>query len=311
MKRITLFFLNLLLVSTVRAEDGSQLWLRYQPVNKAIVKGVDCLAADELRTYYAGEEVTLLIDTDIPKEAYRISEKDSRVCISAGSECGLLYGAYALLRRQETGDRSQETGVIEKPFFKYRILNHWDNLDGSIERGYAGLSIFWDLDGDQPKAIDARLIKEYARANASIGINGTVLNNVNASPKMLSTIYLNKVKEIADILRPYGIKVYLSVNFASPMTIPAKGFNGGRPVKTADPLNAQVKAWWKAKAKEIYTLIPDFGGFLVKANSEGQPGPFDYKRTHADGANMLAEAVKPYGGSAVLSTVPAIRVKTA
>ena len=296
MKRITLFFLYLLLISGARAEDGSQLWLRYQPANKAIVKGVDCLAADELRTYYAGEEVTLLIDTDIPKEAYRISEKDSRVCISAGSECGLLYGAYALLRRQETGDRSQETGVIEKPFFKYRILNHWDNLDGSIERGYAGLSIFWDLDGDQPKAIDARLIKEYARANASIGINGTVLNNVNASPKMLSTIYLNKVKEIADILRPYGIKVYLSVNFASPMTIPAKGFNGGKPVKTADPLNAQVKAWWKAKAKEIYTLIPDFGGFLVKANSEGQPGPFDYKRTHADGANMLAEAVKPYGG---------------
>ena len=296
MKRITLFFLYLSLISGARAEDGSQLWLRYQPANKAIVKGVDCLAADELRTYYAGEEVTLLIDTDIPKEAYRISEKDSRVCISAGSECGLLYGAYALLRRQETGDRSQETGVIEKPFFKYRILNHWDNLDGSIERGYAGLSIFWDLDGDQPKAIDARLIKEYARANASIGINGTVLNNVNASPKMLSTIYLNKVKEIADILRPYGIKVYLSVNFASPMTIPAKGFNGGKPVKTADPLNAQVKAWWKAKAKEIYTLIPDFGGFLVKANSEGQPGPFDYKRTHADGANMLAEAVKPYGG---------------
>ena len=296
MKRITLFFLYLSLISGARAEDGSQLWLRYQPANKAIVKGVDCLAADELRTYYAGEEVTLLIDTDIPKEAYRISETDSRVCISAGRECGLLYGAYALLRRQETGDRSQETGVIEKPFFKYRILNHWDNLDGSIERGYAGLSIFWDLDGDQPKAIDARLIKEYARANASIGINGTVLNNVNASPKMLSAVYINKVKEIADILRPYGIKVYLSVNFASPMTIPAKGFNGGKPVKTADPLNAQVKAWWKAKAKEIYTLIPDFGGFLVKANSEGQPGPFDYKRTHADGANMLAEAVKPYGG---------------
>ena len=296
MKRITLFFLYLSLISGARAEDGSQLWLRYQPANKAIVKGVDCLAADELRTYYAGEEVTLLIDTDIPKEAYRISEKDRRVCISAGSECGLLYGAYALLRRQETGDRSQETGVIEKPFFKYRILNHWDNLDGSIERGYAGLSIFWDLDNDQPKAIDARLIKEYARANASIGINGTVLNNVNASPKMLSAVYINKVKEIADILRPYGIKVYLSVNFASPMTIPAKGFNGGKPVKTADPLNAQVKAWWKAKAKEIYTLIPDFGGFLVKANSEGQPGPFDYKRTHADGANMLADAVKPYGG---------------
>ena len=149
-------------------------------------------------------------------------------------------------------------------------------------------------DPDQP--IDAELIKEYARANASIGINGTVLNNVNASPKMLSDVYINKVKQYADILRPYGIKVYLSVNFASPMSIPAKGFNGGKPVKTADPLNAQVKAWWKAKAKEIYALIPDFGGFLVKANSEGQPGPFDYNRTHADGANTLADAVKPYGG---------------
>jgi alpha-glucuronidase len=149
-------------------------------------------------------------------------------------------------------------------------------------------------DPDQP--IDAELIKEYARANASIGSNGTVLNNVNASPKMLSDVYINKVRQYADILRPYGIKVYLSVNFASPMSIPAKGFNGGKPVKTADPLNAQVKAWWKAKAKEIYALIPDFGGFLVKANSEGQPGPFDYNRTHADGANTLADAVKPYGG---------------
>ena len=303
MNRITLFFLTLMLVSTARAEDGSQLWLRYKPANKAIVKGTDCLAADELRTYYAGEEVTLSIDTDIPEEAYRISGEDGRTVISGGSERGLLYGAYDLLRRQEAGDRRPEagdgrpeTGGIEKPFFKYRILNHWDNLDGSIERGYAGRSIFWDLDGEQPRAIDARRIKAYARANASIGINGTVLNNVNASPKALSAPYLNKVKEIADILRPYGIKVYLSVNFASPMTIPAKGLNGGKPVKTADPLNAKVRAWWKAKAREIYTLIPDFGGFLVKANSEGQPGPFDYNRTHADGANMLAEAVKPYGG---------------
>ena len=166
-------------------------------------------------------------------------------------------------------------------------------------------SIFWALEDPQtrrnsklwrPQPIDKELIKEYARANASVGINGTVLNNVNASPMMLSAIYINKVSEIADILRPYGIKVYLSVNFASPMSIPAKGFNKGKALKTADPLNPQVKAWWKAKAKEIYEQIPDFGGFLVKANSEGQPGPFDYNRTHADGANMLADAVKPYGG---------------
>ncbi len=295
MRRLTFMFLTLMLISAARAENGSQLWLRYQPVKKAEVSGIECLAAQELRLYYNGTNVHLALHDDIPEEAYQIDSKGSRTIIRAKSEKGLLYGAYALLRSQN-GSTSIRQGVIEKPFFKYRILNHWDNLDGSIERGYAGRSIFWDLDNDQPRAIDTRLIKEYARANASIGINGTVLNNVNASPKMLSAAYITKVKEIADILRPYGIKVYLSVNFASPMTISAKGFNGERPVKTADPLNAKVKAWWKAKAKEIYQQIPDFGGFLVKANSEGQPGPFDYKRTHADGANMLADAVKPYGG---------------
>ena len=219
----------------------------------------------------------------MPQDAYRIADGT----ITAGSETGLLYGAYALLRGEQG---------YSAPFWRLRILNHWDNLDGTIERGYAGLSIFWGLENGQPKAVNRDLIREYARANASIGINGTVLNNVNASPKMLSATYIDLVKTYADILRPYGIKVYLSVNFASPMSVPAKGFNKGRVVKTADPLNPQVKAWWKAKAKEIYELIPDFGGFLVKANSEGQPGPFDYNRTHADGANMLADAVKPYGG---------------
>ncbi len=283
MKKIALFIGILFSVCVAKAEDGSQLWLRYQPVNKAQVSGPDCLAAEELRTYYQGETATLTLDPTMADDAYRISGST----VTAKDEQGLLYGAYALLRG--------ESGY-SAPYWCLRILNHWDNLDGSIERGYAGRSIFWDLDGDQPKAIDARLIKEYARANASIGINGTVLNNVNASPKMLSAIYLKKVKEIADIVRPYGIKVYLSVNFASPMSIPAKGFNNGKPVKTADPVNAQVKAWWKAKAKEIYEQIPDFGGFLVKANSEGQPGPFDYNRTHAQGANTLADALKPYGG---------------
>ena len=295
MRRAITLLLTLTLVLSARAEDGSRLWLRYETVNKVKVTGIDCLAADELKQYYDGPEVSLVIDATLPENAYQISNEAGKTIIRAKDHQGLLYGAYALLRSQKD-PTAIRLGTVEKPFFKYRILNHWDNLDGSIERGYAGRSIFWSLDGGQPKAIDANLMKEYARANASIGINGTVLNNVNASPKMLSAPYIDKVKEIADILRPYGIRVYLSVNFASPMTIPAKGFNGGKPIKTADPLNTKVKAWWKAKAKEIYTLIPDFGGFLVKANSEGQPGPFDYKRTHADGANMLAEALKPFGG---------------
>ena len=259
----------------VKAEDGHQLWLRQKTINKAKVTGPECIAAQELRTY-STKDVTLKIDATMEQDAYRI---DNGV-IAAKNEIGLLYGAYALLRGETIGS---------KPYYKLRILNHWDNLNGSIERGYAGLSIFWP--NAQPE-----LIKEYARANASIGINGTVLNNVNASPKMLSAESIAKVKAYADILRPYGIRVYLSVNFASPMSVPAKGFNGGKPTKTADPLNTKVRAWWKAKAKEIYAQIPDFGGFLVKANSEGQPGPFDYHRTHADGANMLADAVKPFGG---------------
>ncbi len=293
MKRQFLLLAAVLLSCMAMAEDGSRLWLRYDEVNKAKVTGPECIAADELRKYYRGSEAQLVIDPTISDdEGYVISGSTVR----AKTEQGLMYGAYALLRG--------ETGA-SKPFYKLRILNHWDNLDSSIERGYAGLSIFWALEDpktrrtpDQwkPKPVNRELIKDYARANASIGINGTVLNNVNASPKMLTAIYIDKVKDIADILRPYGIKVYLSVNFGSPMTVGAKGVNGGKPLKTADPMNAQVKAWWKAKAKEIYQQIPDFGGFLVKANSEGQPGPFDYKRTHADGANMLADAVKPYGG---------------
>ena len=261
---------------SMMAEDGSRLWMRYDKVQKAQVDGPECIAAEELRNFYNGSKATLVIDPDISNDEGYVIEGST---VKAKTERGLMYGAYAMLRG--------EKGASE-PFFKLRVLNHWDNLDGSIERGYAGRSIFWDLEGDKPKAIDAALIKEYARANASIGINGTVLNNVNASPKILSAPYIKKVKEIAAILRPYGIKVYLSVNFASPMAL-------GK-LKTADPLNPRVKTWWKAKAKEIYKEIPDFGGFLVKANSEGQPGPGDYKRTHAQGANMLAEAVKPYGG---------------
>ncbi|MCH5309210.1 MAG: alpha-glucuronidase [Prevotella sp.] len=271
MKKILLCLLVSIRCLVMTAEDGSRLWLRYDTLNTASVEGPECIAAQELRLFYGGKQVKLVLNPVFEADAYSIAGET----ITAKNETGLLYGAYALLRG--------ESG-LQKPYFKLRILNHWDNLDGSIERGYAGESIFWN---DRLET-DAALLKEYARANASIGINGTVLNNVNASPKMLSPIYINKVKEIADIFRPYGIKVYLSVNFASPMAL------GG--LKTADPTNPKVKAWWKAKAKEIYKQIPDFGGFLVKANSEGQPGPGDYGRTHAQGANILADAVAPYGG---------------
>ena len=275
MKRFFIFAVALIATLAMQAEDGSRLWLRYDTLKTAKVNGPNCLAAEELRNFHPGGEVNLVIDASVPDDGYSIEGNT----IKAKNELGLLYGAYAMLRGEKGAS---------KPYWHLRILNHWDNLDGTIERGYAGRSIFWDLDGDKPKAIDGALIREYARANASIGINGTVLNNVNASPRVLSAPYINKVKEIADILRPYGIRVYLSVNFASPMAL-------GK-LKTADPLNPRVKAWWKAKAREIYKLIPDFGGFLVKANSEGQPGPFDYNRTHADGANMLADALQPFGG---------------
>ena len=282
MQRKLFIVMALLAVMTAKAEDGSRLWLRYDVVKTAKVSGADkTLAAEELRTYYKGSRVHLLIDPNVQgDEAYRINGDT----LAARTERGLLYGAYALLRGERTSSA---------PFFRLRILNHWDNPDGSIERGYAGKSIFWKesrrLDLTKPLSeLNPQLIKDYARACASIGINGSVLNNVNASPNMLSAPYINKVKLIADILRPYGVKVYLSVNFASPMTL--------SKLKTADPLNPQVRQWWKQKAKEIYKAIPDFGGFLVKANSEGQPGPGDYQRSHADGANMLADAVAPYGG---------------
>ncbi len=268
--------LLLVIHTTAYAEDGSQLWLRYTPVNKASVSGVEGKAAQVLRQYYSGGKVTLLVDRQQEnEEGFRITMSDKGAIVTSSTERGLLYGAFALLRG--------ETGY-QKPFFKYRILNHWDNLDGSIERGYAGKSIFWN----DYLTFDSHRLEDYAKANASIGINGVVLNNVNASPKILSSTYLQKVSEIADILRPWGIRVYLSVNFASPMAL-------GK-LKTADPLDTKVQQWWKEKTKEIYQLIPDFGGFLVKANSEGQPGPFDYGRSHAEGANMLAEALAPHQG---------------
>ncbi|MGN6375478.1 MAG: alpha-glucuronidase, partial [Sphingomonas sp.] len=205
--------------------------------------------------------------------------------IAANRDVGVLYGAFAFLRELQTGQPIDHLDIASAPKVKLRVLNHWDNLDRTVERGYAGESIWdwWRL----PDYRDPRYT-DYARANASIGINGTVLNNVNATPDVLTHRYIEKAAALADIFRPYGIKVYLSVNFASPIAL------GG--LKTADPLDPQVAAWWKAKADEIYQAIPDFGGFLVKANSEGQPGPGDYHRSHAQGANMLAAALAPHGG---------------
>ncbi|WP_163711341.1 alpha-glucuronidase family glycosyl hydrolase [Mangrovibacterium lignilyticum] len=216
----------------------------------------------------------------------RRSKGEGTILIAANTEFGTLYGVYEFLRLIKTSSSDlAEIDRIEIPSYHRRVLNHWDNLDGTVERGYAGHSIWkWD---ELPSTISPRY-EAYARANASIGINGAVLNNVNANPDILTKDYLEKVKVIAGIFRPYGIKVYLSVNFSSPKEL------GG--LENSDPLNDQVKAWWNDKADEIYSMIPDFGGFLVKANSEGLPGPQDYGRTHADGANMLADALAPHGG---------------
>lgn len=320
-KYLILLFTVLTSLHVSAQSDGSQLWLGKQYANSCQVisqlpdDATAKIAKQELENNWRGKNVELKIDKSLNLgEGYNIYARPAQqgdniqyeATITASNPIGLLYGAYELIRLQNTdayntgsGNQQNFSKAIdetEKPQVGLRILNHWDNLDGSIERGYAGKSIFkWEeiklgkngKGGSISKSLHDRLIT-YARANASLGINGSVLNNVNASPKMMTAEYINKVKVIANILRPYGIRVYLSINFASPMAL---GYT-----KTADPLDKKVQQWWKKKAKEIYATIPDFGGFLVKANSEGQPGPGDYHRTHADGANMLADALKPFGG---------------
>ena len=320
-KYLILLFTVLTSLHVSAQSDGSQLWLGKQYANSCQVisqlpdDATAKIAKQELENNWRGKNVELKIDKALNLgEGYNLYARPAQqgdniqyeATITASNPIGLLYGAYELIRLQNTdayntgsGNQQNFSKAIdetEKPQVGLRILNHWDNLDGSIERGYAGKSIFkWEeiklgkngKGGSISKSLHDRLIT-YARANASLGINGSVLNNVNASPKMMTAEYINKVKVIANILRPYGIRVYLCINFASPMAL---GYT-----KTADPLDKKVQQWWKKKAKEIYAAIPDFGGFLVKANSEGQPGPGDYHRTHAEGANMLADAVKPYGG---------------
>jgi alpha-glucuronidase len=212
-------------------------------------------------------------------------DEQSFTVITANTDIGLLYGTFAFIRLLQTNKDISSLEIISNPKIKIRVLNHWDNLNRTIERGYAGFSL-WDWQ-KLPGYIH-NYYRDYARANASIGINGTVLNNVNANAQIMTPLYLRKVAALADVFRPYGIKVYLSIRFSAPIDI------GG--LKDADPLNPEVQEWWKNKVREVYDYIPDFGGFLVKANSEGQPGPGDYGRTHADGANMLADALKPHNG---------------
>lgn len=324
MKKYLLCVLLSLCGVSLQANDGAGLWLGNEANDAKMQAKVIApaggatlsLAREEIAAHWQlGGPVTLVLDKGLNLgDGYRVQAACNSIgctgsysaTISASTEAGLLYGAFELLRLQNT--RAIDTGGIapiagydgrnidktEQPAFSLRLLNHWDNLDGSIERGYAGKSIFWNCNlrpqtfGSRHPSPGVQRLIDYARANASVGINGAVLNNVNASPKMLTRPYLDSVRMIADILRPWGIKVYLSVNFGSPKALGA--------TKTADPLDKRVVKWWQDKVKELYRLIPDFGGFLVKANSEGQPGPFDYGRTHADGANMLADALRPYGG---------------
>jgi alpha-glucuronidase len=319
-------------VMPATAEDGYELWLRYRDVGAAaraqiephvseIVAGASTptlsAAGSELRrglTGFAGHEVpvverptlsgALLYGTPqssavvarLPLGLERVGDEGYVIrsvvvnqkpvtVIAANSDVGVLYGAFHFLRLAQTGQPLATLDVVSRPRTRIRVLNHWDNLDRHTERGYAGQSI-WDWH-KLPGYLDPRYT-DYARACASVGINGTVLTNVNANATSLSPAYLEKAAALAGVLRPYGVRVYLTARFSAPIEL------GG--LKTADPLDPVVRAWWQAKADEVYRAIPDFGGFLVKANSEGQPGPQEYKRTHADGANMLAEAVAPHGG---------------
>jgi alpha-glucuronidase len=335
--RIQWLFLVVLwfFTSTLRAEDGYRLWLRYDkisqpellsyyrehiteiviqessPTFKAIQeelqKGLSGLLGKKIPVTSSvsqdgavvvsiGEESSImqrLLNASEPEsigaEGYNIRSTswDNRPILSivATQPKGALYGAFHFLRLIQTRQSLDNLSIVQKPRIQKRLLNHWDNLNGSVERGYAGKSLWnWEK---LPKKVDPRY-KDYARANASIGINGTVLNNVNSQAEILTGKYIEKAAVIANVLRPYGIQVYFSIKFTSPREI--------RGLSTADPLNPSVRQWWKEKADEIYRAIPDFGGFLVKAYSEGQPGPQMYGRSHADGANMLAETISPYGG---------------
>lgn len=339
MRKIVLtsfLFLTCILVAKIAAaEDGYEMWLRYQPVSdtatlkhyrqhisNVVVEGESptlSAAVQELQLGLQGllqQEVThsnklarkgsLVIGTPanspliaslklddvlapLGTEGFLIRQatvnKRKALIIAANSDVGVLYGAFHLLRKMQTGEDLADLDVTSTPRLQHRVVNHWDNLNRLVERGYGGLSL-WEW-GSLPEYKNPRYV-DYARINASIGINGVVINNVNADPRILSDQFLVKVAALADVFRPYGIKMYLSLNYNAP-----RAFGD---LDTADPLDPRVHAWWKARTEKIYSYMPDFGGYLVKANSEGQPGPQDYGRNHADGANMLAAALEPFNG---------------
>lgn len=312
------------------AENGSELWLRYRPLPDAVRPGYanairtivvpiqsptgDAIAAElsralkgllgrdvprAARADAAGALIVATLSTSpavaalgweaelraAGEEGYVVRNATvsghPAIVIASIGESGALYGTFRFLHVLQTHEPIASLDIADRPRLARRLLNHWDNFDGTIERGYAGRSLFW------PSPSESRIV-DYARANGSIGINGAVINSVNANPEALTAPWLDKASAIARLLRPYRIRVYLAANFAAPVMI------GG--LKTSDPLDAGVARWWRDKADEIYRRIPDFGGFVVKANSEGQPGPQDYGRTHADGANVLADAVAGHGG---------------
>ena len=329
--RKVLLIIFIILPALLRAEDGYDLWLRYNKISNTAILGqykkqingpvvigtsptIGIIKAELSRAFSGLTATPFKISASIEKsssfiagissssailssivtkdelsrigtEGFIIKTKPGKTIITANTEIGVMYGVFHFLRLMQTHQPITDLSIVSTPKLSLRLLNHWDNLNRTVERGYAGFSI-WDWH-KLPDFIDKRYV-DYARANASIGINGTVLTNVNANAVILTKPYLEKVKTLADLFRPYGIKVYLTARFSAPIEI-------GK-LKPADPINDTVQLWWKQKVKEIYELIPDFGGFLVKANSEGQPGPQDYNRTHADGANMLADAVAPFNG---------------
>jgi alpha-glucuronidase len=329
--RKVLLIIFIILPALLRAEDGYDLWLRYNKISNTAILGqykkqingpvvigtsptIGIIKAELSRAFSGLTATPFKISASIEKsssfiagissssailssivtkdelsrigtEGFIIKTKPGKTIITANTEIGVMYGVFHFLRLMQIHQPITDLSIVSTPKLSLRLLNHWDNLNRTVERGYAGFSI-WDWH-KLPDFIDKRYV-DYARANASIGINGTVLTNVNANAVILTKPYLEKVKALADLFRPYGIKVYLTARFSAPIEI-------GK-LKPADPINDTVQLWWKQKVKEIYELIPDFGGFLVKANSEGQPGPQDYNRTHADGANMLADAVAPFNG---------------
>jgi alpha-glucuronidase len=354
-ERYVAILLAIAVPSRARAEDGYDLWLRYRlvadaarlaeyraAIRQVVVEGDSptlSAARDELVTGLTGllgrapavsrspSSGTLIIGTpagsswigslplttalrSVGNEGFVIRtlavKRQRVIVIAANRDIGVLYGAFHLLRLIQTNASLATLNVVSAPKVQLRMLDHWDNLDRTVERGYAGQSL-WDW-AALPNDVSPRY-RDYARANASVGINGAALTNVNANARVLTPEYLAKVAAIANVLRPYGIRVFLTARFSAPIEL-------GR-LETADPLDLGVRAWWKQKVDEIYRAVPDFGGFVVKANSEGQPGPQDYKRTHADGANMLADALAPHGGVVMWrafvysNEVPVDRVKQA